>query len=204
MGKLTDFVLGLPGIIFDYAGAVAPNGFLLCYGQAVSRVTYVALFNAIGTTFGAGDGTTTFNVPDLRGRAAIGKDNMGGVAASLITTAVAGFDGTALGAAGGAQSITLTSAQIPSHNHPVFLNDPGHTHTHNAQQQNLNASTGTGGATGLATSVAAVINSSVTGITVRDTTGGAGTANQTAINTGGGSAHANVQPAIVLNKIIKT
>ena len=60
------------GMIFAYAGASAPTGFLLCDGSAVSRTTYAGLFSLIGTTYGAGDGSTTFNVPDLRGRFAIG------------------------------------------------------------------------------------------------------------------------------------
>jgi len=58
-----------PGVVLPFAGTSAPAGFLLCGGQAVSRATYAALFAAIGTTFGAGDGSTTFNLPDLRGRA---------------------------------------------------------------------------------------------------------------------------------------
>ena len=66
------------GVMVDYAGATAPAGWLLCYGQPVSRVTYAALFAAIGTTYGAGDGSTTFNVPDLRGAVAAGASNMGG------------------------------------------------------------------------------------------------------------------------------
>lgn len=65
---------GVPeGAVIPYAGAAAPSGWLLCDGSAVSRATYAALFAAIGTTYGAGDGTTTFNLPDLRGRMAVGK-----------------------------------------------------------------------------------------------------------------------------------
>lgn len=55
------------GQVIDYAGAAAPNGFLLCNGAAVSRTTYAALFAVIGTTYGAGDGSTTFNVPNVSG-----------------------------------------------------------------------------------------------------------------------------------------
>ena len=60
------------GTLAPFAGSTAPTGFLLCQGQAVSRTTYAALFAAIGTTYGAGDGSTTFNLPDGRGRALIG------------------------------------------------------------------------------------------------------------------------------------
>ena len=100
-----------------FAGASAPTGWLLCYGQAISRTTYAALFAAISTAFGAGDGSTTFNVPDCRGRVPAGKDNMGGTAASRLTTAGSGVDGATLGASGGAQTHTLTTNQIPSHTH---------------------------------------------------------------------------------------
>jgi microcystin-dependent protein len=109
-----------PGAISPYAGTAAPTGWLLCFGQAVSRTTYAALFTAIGTTYGAGDGTTTFALPDLRGRAVAGKDDMGGVAASRITasgTGNPGVNGANLGAAGGGDRHTLTVAQMPAHNH---------------------------------------------------------------------------------------
>jgi microcystin-dependent protein len=62
-----------PGVVLPYGGASAPTGFLLCDGAAVSRSTYAALFTAIGTAYGVGDGSTTFNVPDTRGRMPVGK-----------------------------------------------------------------------------------------------------------------------------------
>lgn len=108
------YLIPLGGII-DYTGTVAPNSnFVLPFGQAISRTTYAAYFAMVSTIFGTGDGSTTFNVPDLRGRVAVGKDDMGGPAASRITSAAAGFDGTSLGAAGGAQTETLTLAQLPT------------------------------------------------------------------------------------------
>ena len=107
------------GAVIAYAGSAAPTGWLFCYGQAVSRTTYAALFTAIGASYGAGDGSTTFNLPDLRGRAVAGVDNMGGTTAGRITSAGAGITGTTLGAAGGAQTVALTEAQMPSHYHSV-------------------------------------------------------------------------------------
>jgi microcystin-dependent protein len=92
---------------------------LLCDGSAVSRSTYATLFGVIGTTFGAGDGSSTFNVnvPDLRGRAPIGEGTASGGGSSNRT----------LGTKGGAEEVSLTSStQLPSHNHT--LNDPGHIH----------------------------------------------------------------------------
>lgn len=107
------------GCVVDYAGSSAPAGWLFCDGSAVSRTNYAALFAAISTTFGAGDGSTTFNLPDARGRVTAGKDNMGGSAANRLTTGGSGVNGTNLGAAGGAETQTLSLAQIPSHTHTV-------------------------------------------------------------------------------------
>jgi microcystin-dependent protein len=97
--------IGLTGEIIIYAGSSAPTGWLFCGGQGVSRTTYATLFGVIGTTYGAGDGSTTFNIPDLRGRAVAGKDDMGGSAANRITNAVCGITGTTLGAVGGDQNL---------------------------------------------------------------------------------------------------
>lgn len=107
------------GVVLPYAGSAAPTGWLLCYGQAVNRTTYAALFAAIGTNYGTGDGSTTFNLPDMRGRVAGGKDDMGGSAANRLTTAGSGVNGATLGAAGGAETHTLSVAQMPAHSHAV-------------------------------------------------------------------------------------
>lgn len=105
------------GVVLPYAPATPPDGWLLCAGQAVSRTTYAALWNAIGTFYGAGNGSTTFNLPDLRGRAVFGKDDMNSSAANRITAVASGIQGNVRGATGGAQTHELTTAEMPAHTH---------------------------------------------------------------------------------------
>jgi microcystin-dependent protein len=181
----------------------------MCYGQAVSRTTYADLFAVIGTTFGAGDGSTTFNLPDMRGRVAAGKDNMGGTAAGRLTSAGAGLDGTVLGTGGGTQSHTLTAAQIPAHSHTAsstFSGNqlPGHTHTTTdttMDMQNVGSGMGEGWSGGNYR-ISYPANSRTSSSTSAGTP--SGTVSTTVNNnTGGGNAHPNVQPTLVLNHIIK-
>jgi len=114
------------GTVLDYAGTTAPTNYLLCYGQAISRTTYAALFALLGTTYGAGDGSTTFNIPDLRGRVVAGQDDMGGTSANRLTGLAGGVDGDVLGAGGGAETHTLVTAEIPAHTHQTgFSNTAG-------------------------------------------------------------------------------
>lgn len=107
---------GIPlGGLLPYTAPSAPSSaFVLTFGQAISRTTYATYFALVGTNFGAGDGSTTFNVPDLRGRAIFGVDNMGGSAAGRITAAGGNFDGMQFGQVGGSQNQTLTQAQLPA------------------------------------------------------------------------------------------
>lgn len=77
----TGAIAALPaGVMIDYAGTVAPAGWVMCDGAAVSRTVYASLFSAIGTAYGSGDGSTTFNLPDFRGRFVRYNDNMNTVA----------------------------------------------------------------------------------------------------------------------------
>lgn len=109
------------GVMLPYGGSTAPTGFLLCYGQPVSRSTYSDLFSAIGTTYGAGDGSTTFNLPDARGRVLAGKDDMGGTAAGVLNVTLSGTTtaGSAVitglsSTAGLAVGMSAIGANIPS------------------------------------------------------------------------------------------
>lgn len=181
------------GMVMPFAGAGAPTGWLLCYGQAVSRTTYAALFSALGTAWGAGDGSTTFNLPDLRGRVLAGKDDMGGTSANRLTNQTGGLDGDTLGAVGGSETHTLTEAQLASHTHTGTTdNDGEHTHTYD---KIANSRGGEGGNAGYA-------NYEFTSTA----TGGTGVHSHpfTTAAAGSGSAHNNVQPTAVVNFIIKT
>lgn len=116
---ITDSLLPT-GLVSPFAGSSAPVGWLLCDGAAVDREAYAVLFGVIGTTYGPGDGSTSFNLPDLRGRVAAGRDDMGGTAANRLTAgSAAALNGSALGAAGGNQQHQLTVAELASHNHSV-------------------------------------------------------------------------------------
>lgn len=182
--------LGIPlGVVVDFWGGQVPEGFMLAAGQEVSRTEYAELFAVIGTNAGAGNGATTFNLPDYRGRVGAGLDNMGGPAANRLT----GLPATTFGGAGGASTVTLTSAQIPSHTHSGTTNSAGaHTHpinlyTSTQEQQQRQASTSRPGFQG----------------TVNTGSAGAHTHSFTTNSTGGGGSHPNVQPTIVCNKIIR-
>jgi microcystin-dependent protein len=118
----------LAGCIPFFGTAIPNSNFAFPAGQAISRTTYATLFAMIGTTYGAGDGSTTFNVPDLRGRGLFGKDNMGGTPAGRITNFTMAPDGVTLGAVGGAQIVTLGIGEVPSHSHANTLSDPTHAH----------------------------------------------------------------------------
>lgn len=178
--QLTGLAAVPSGVVVPFAGSSAPAGWLLCYGQAVSRTNYAALFTVIGTVFGSGDGSTTFNLPDLRGRAAFGVDNMGGTAAERLGAGkIGGVTGSAsLGATGGEQSHTLTATEQASMNVSVSGSVTAYSGSANP-----------GGYPALSDNSGTVSGFSVSA---------SGTA------TGGGAAHNVTPPAIVLNHIIKT
>lgn len=203
------------GVITQYGGSSAPSGWIVCDGSAVSRTnaTYGRLFAAIGTTYGVGDGSTTFNLPNLKGRVPVGFD-------STQTE----FD--TLGETGGAKTHALTSAEMPSHTHV----QDAHTHVQNAHNHVIYMSTSsagahshtytydntTGGTRQSGASYTITSSSTSTGTTsthnghTHDVIGysldaTATNQNATAINqnTGGGGAHNNLQPYITVNYIIK-
>ncbi|BAL08878.1 hypothetical protein BJ6T_36040 [Bradyrhizobium japonicum USDA 6] len=179
------------GSCIDFFGATAPNSsFALAYGQAISRTAYSTLFSMFGTTYGTGDGSTTFNVPDLRGRIVAGKDDMGGSAASRLTSSYFGGTATNLGATGGSESHTLTTAQLASHTHPNTLTDPGHVHSYQRAEYG-EQKPASGGNTPFATYSSQNTGSATTGVTINN------------VATGSGNAHNNTQPTIIANKLLR-
>lgn len=234
-GKVPTAQGGIPsGAIMDYAGATEPTGWLFCAGQAISRTTYANLFAAIGTNYGAGDGSTTFNVPDYRGRVSAGRDDMGGTNAQRLTVVLNGTTtaGSAVitglsSTAGLSVGMSVIGSTIPAGRTIASIDS--------ATQVTLNS--GTSVTAGTATSLRFALVDGITlgaaggddvhtlttpqmpshthTLTNVTTTSSVGAGATTGIlntygsgynttATGGGQAHPNVQPTLICNKIIKT
>lgn len=150
------------------------DGWLLCDGRDVSRSIYHELFDVIGTSFGAGDGSTTFRLPDCRGRV-IGAVGSG-----------SGLTARSLGSNVGAETHTLTVSEMPSHTHGIT--DPGHVHNYlsNTNNQGVNTLT-TQDSAADDYDISSATGSSTTGITIN--------------SAGGGNAHNNMQPTIFMAHI---
>nr|DAQ47247.1 MAG TPA: Baseplate wedge protein [Caudoviricetes sp.] len=147
------------GSVQMFAGATAPPGYAICDGGAVSRTDNPNLFAAVGVAYGAGDGSTTFNLPNLKGRVPVGQD-------------AAQSEFNALGKAGGAKTHTLTEAQMPVHSHPQYV-------TANSGSEAIRRDYASDGGS------ARFPQGANTG------------------NAGGGQAHNNLQPYVVMSYIIR-
>ncbi len=158
-----------PGSVMPYAGAAAPDGWLMCDGSAVSRETYAALFAIIGITYGAGDGAATFNLPDMRARFPYGKN-----------------DAAILGSSGGAETHTLSEAEMPEHNHNMYVVNSGAS-SYSVDRNWIAGRTG-------ANPPSIYTLYGETQYQLSDGTIG---------NKGTGAAHNNMPPYMVLNYIIK-
>lgn len=203
------------GSISIFASNNIPAGWLACRGQLVSRIEYADLFSVIGVTYGNGDGSTTFAVPNLQARVPVG-----------LSTTDTEFD--IIGKTGGEKSVTLTESQMPSHNH----SQNSHSHSGGTDNQGQHGHISSIGSAGFhnhsyQVSTGGTRASGTSGTLVSNTgssTGGNGTHSHsisiepngghshnvtinstTATNnpTGGGQAHTNLQPYITMNYIIK-
>lgn len=193
------------GIILPRGTETVPSGWLLCNGAAVSRTTFATLFAIIGTTFGAGDGSTTFNVPDIRGRAPLGT----GQGAGLTNRVIAGT--------GGFETVSLTGAQVGPHSHGVTTTP----HTHAASNSSTDGvhnhdiipagspSAGTTQLTGLLANLSSDVVSGTSALSAGDHTHPDATSSSVAsgaitTSTGSGTAHNSMAPFLVHPFMIKT
>lgn len=197
------------GSIVMFAGSSAPSGWLICDGSAVSRSSYPELFEVIQTTYGAGDGSTTFNLPDLKGRVLVGPS-----------------PDIALHSTGGEEAHSLSSGEIPTHSHTVGTH--GHTNgitvttpnlSHSVTQAaftynkpNMTRVIGTGTGNTYAAFLSTVDAERVTDASIGDhaetdctVTGSISDCSNFDTETEGeGNGHSNMQPFITMNYIIKT
>jgi microcystin-dependent protein len=177
-------ISNMVGLVLPFAGSSAPTGWLFCQGQAVSRTTYSALFTVIGSTYGVGDGSTTFNLPDLKGRVAVGAGSN------------TGLSNRVLAATGGEENHLMTVAEMPSHNHGGTSGATDLSHTHSF---NMYGGSFTDG------NAAASIFTGHSAQGSRATSGASVSMNHSHSipSQGGGTAFNVMQPFIVMNFIIK-
>jgi microcystin-dependent protein len=183
------------GIIHPYAGATAPLGWLLCNGAAVSRTTYAELFAVCGTTYGAGDGSTTFNLPNLTDRVPTGSGSL-----------------YARGEKGGSETVTLTTSNMPAHTHTVnpgahshtinhdHVNDP-HTHSVPASSsQNVASGTGATVANNATGTSGSTTNNTQT---YNGSSGSTDLPTYTSTSIGSGTAFNNMPPYLGVNYVVR-
>ena len=185
------------GAVLDFAGASAPTGFLLCDGSPVSRTTYSALYGVIGTTYGIGDGSTTFNLPDARGRAIVGVGQG------------SGLTNRPLAASGGEESHVLSVAELAAHNHTNSASSTQGNHTHadsgHAHATGItSASNGQSGAGITYMWPSGSMATTTVAANIQAASAGAITTTVTVNNNGSSAGHNTMAPFIALNKIIKT
>ena len=195
--EIADLVTTAPiipiGVVNPFAGGTAPTGWLLCDGAEVSQVTYPTLYALLTTTWGSA-ASGKFKLPDLRGRVITGAD--GG--AGRLTTA------NALGNDGGAEGVSLTTAQLPSHNHANTASGSGTATTSLSYASNLYANIAsykriTYGSSHVLPQLAEISAASITATTTVDSL----SISMSNANTGSGNSHSNLQPYAIFNHIIK-
>ena len=177
---LDNYILVPAGTIVQSAAINTPDGWLTCNGALLNKIAYSDFFAAIGNLYGGAPTDLSFNLPDMLGRVGVGA-----IGAGLRP----GLSERLMGASGGAETHTLTTSEMPSHSHDV--NDPGHRHsyTNTSNDQDLFSSFNNETAADQQETDNQLTGNSFTGITI--------------INAGGGNAHNNMQPFLVIRYLIK-
>lgn len=174
------------GMVVDWPVAAAPSKWILCTGQAISRTTYSALFAILGTTYGSGDGSTTFNVPDYRGRTTFMNDGGTG----RLQTAYFGADPTVIGNSGGIQYSQIFTGNLPAYTPSGVVTNGGISISQNAITASFNFYA-SGGVPAVNGAASATITASQ------------GSSTFSGFAQGGSSvAFTNVPPGTITNKII--
>ncbi|UPK23876.1 tail fiber protein [Bradyrhizobium sp. 195] len=182
------------GATIDFIGSTSPNSsFVLPYGQAISRSTYSTLFSLISTTYGSGDGSSTFNIPDLRGRVVAGKDDMGGSAASRLSGSFI-TGPTTLGGTGGSESRQLATSNLPPYTPAGSIGGSISSNPYSIQIGNgtSHGSLATGADSSYPKTNEAALSFSMSGATFTGTAQG-----------GTSAAFGILQPTMVLNKLLR-
>lgn len=174
---LDNYILVPAGTVVQSASINVPDGWLNCDGTLLNKIAYADLFFAIGNVYGGAPSDLSFNLPDMRGRVGIGAGQ--GADLTLRT----------MGQKSGTETHTLTTAEMPVHNHGV--SDPGHAHfyTNTSNDQDLFSGINNETAADQQETTNQTTGSSTTGITIN--------------NAGSGNAHNNMQPFIVIRFLIK-
>tara|TARA_Y100000114_G_C11743296_1_gene320206 strand:+ start:51 stop:842 length:792 start_codon:yes stop_codon:yes gene_type:complete len=211
------------GLVQLWPKSTAPNSsWLVCDGSAVSRSTYSDLYTVLQVTYGTGDGSTTFNLPDFRARVPVGYN----------ADTISGRSNRAIAATGGEESVTLATSELPSHTHSNSLSntgtdsvaqqttvaDTGHGHTISPNPHKHTYSKASSGAgafsstSGYPTNTSSDVDTGTTSLTVQTGNAVLNVTNPThshSVNVsltnaavGGGGAHNNIQPFQVINYII--
>lgn len=165
-----------PGVLTAFPLVTPPAGWLMCDGSNKNRVTYAGLFAILGTVYGVGDGSTTFGLPDLRGRIPVGLDNLGGTDAGRLSVP------NTLGGTGGEEKHALTLAELAAHTHAEG--------TLSAQGSTVGGANNTTGRASMYQNQ----NTTSYNIAIQGATA----------STGSGTPHNVMQPYILMNWIIKT
>jgi microcystin-dependent protein len=173
------------GAVMMWAGPTPPAGWMICDGTAISRAGFPSLFANIAVTWGAGNGTTTFNIPDFRDRVPVGNSGT-----------------KALASSGGVETVALSVAEMPTHSHGGNTGGRSAGHTHAIAVERFDSGNGVSLGASFINSV--LLAAGAGGTAYGPLTGGESVDHSHSIGAeGSGSAHTNMQPYRAINYIIR-